>query len=528
MKAHLMHLQRDFDADQPLPVQADDLVVDLGLTTVVDAMAEGDQFLHDVARSALLGPLESPDEVRYRQAILRDCLDQPELVRGLYEIATQAIDEERKIFGSIFRSPETVLHRALDVLELFVGALRRVRTQVSSRRGSFRSEGLIGFARMLETELGDDYFAELEDHLRRLHFREGVLLSVRLGEGNRGTGYVLRRSPETKLSVWERITPWNHGSGLTYRLADRDESGFRALGELRDVGLNLVANAAAQSADHMLGLFRRLRAETGFYVGCLNLHERLVASGAPASLPVPEPTAARALSCRGLQDAGLVLSTSRPAVGNDLDADGATLVAVTGANQGGKSTFLRSLGLAQLMMQSGMFVTADSFNSSVCLGIFTHYRREEDSSMSRGKLDDELSRMSAVVDGLRPGSLLLCNESLSSTNEREGSQIAREIVRALREAGVRVVYVTHLFDLAHEWFRDARDDSVFLRAEREEDGRRTFRLVVGEPLSTSFGEDLYRRIFEAGQAGGPQRAAGGGQAVSSALAGPADDQASKR
>ena len=32
---------------------------------------------------------------------------------------------------------------------------------------------------------------------------------------------------------------------------------------------------------------------------------------------------------------------------------------VTGANTGGKSTFLRSVGLAHLMMQAGMFVSAN-------------------------------------------------------------------------------------------------------------------------------------------------------------------------
>ena len=44
--------------------------------------------------------------------------------------------------------------------------------------------------------------------------------------------------------------------------------------------------------------------------------------------------------------------------GNDIDADGKSLIVVTGANEGGKSTFLRSVGTAQLMMQAGMFVTA--------------------------------------------------------------------------------------------------------------------------------------------------------------------------
>jgi len=60
----------------------------------------------------------------------------------------------------------------------------------------------------------------------------------------------------------------------------------------------------------------------------------------------------------------------------------------TGANRGGKSTLLRSVGLAQLMMQCGMFVAASWLRSSVCDSVFTHFRREEDAEMKSGKLDE--------------------------------------------------------------------------------------------------------------------------------------------
>ena len=92
------------------------------------------------------------------------------------------------------------------------------------------------------------------------------------------------------------------------------------------------------------------------------------------------------------------MSLKQRVVGNDVNADDKDLVIITGANQGGKSTFLRSLGLAQLMMQCGMFVPAESFCANVCDGIFTHYKREEDVTMKSGKLDEELSRMSDIVD----------------------------------------------------------------------------------------------------------------------------------
>jgi DNA mismatch repair ATPase MutS len=91
------------------------------------------------------------------------------------------------------------------------------------------------------------------------------------------------------------------------------------------------------------------------------------------------------------------------------------------------------------MMQCGMFVPAESLYANICDGLFSHYRREEDVTMESGKLDEELGRMSDIVDYIRPNSLILFNESFAATNEREGSEIARQIVSALLEKGIKVL-----------------------------------------------------------------------------------------
>ncbi|MBO0682373.1 MAG: DNA mismatch repair protein MutS, partial [Candidatus Dormibacteraeota bacterium] len=460
---------------------------------LLDAMARGDEFLREVARRGLLCSLAEPEAIRYRQEVLRDCLRQPEVATEIYNLAVDAILEEKKAWLSRFsRSPDLILHRSVSVMAMFVGYLRRLRRIAEEHAGEFRSEGFANLFRMLVSELDDDYFQQIRDHLKQLRFREGVLISAQLGKGNRGTDYVLRRPP---LLGWRERLRRDFSSAQTFRIADRDEAGHRALAELRDQGVNLVANALAQSVDHVLSFFKMLRAELAFYMGCLNLHRRLAEKGEPACFPEPVEGEGRVLSCRGLYDASLSLSLGQRAVSNSVDADGRSLVMITGANRGGKSTLLRSLGQAQLMMQSGMLVAAESFRAGVCSGIFTHFKREEDAGMRSGKLDEELSRMSEIADHVRPAGLLLCNESFASTNEREGSEIARQIVSAMLEAGVRVFFVTHMFELAQAFHRQGADEALFLRAERLADGRRTFRLLEGEPLPTSHGEDLYRRIF---------------------------------
>jgi DNA mismatch repair ATPase MutS len=280
------------------------------------------------------------------------------------------------------------------------------------------------------------------------------------------------------------------------QLHPRDESGAEALSRLGARGMNSVANALAQAADHILSFFTMLRLELAFYIGCLNLHERLKQIGSIVCFPVPAPSVERRQSFRGLYDPCLVLNLEQMVVSNNGTADNKEIVIITGPNQGGKSTFLRSIGVSQLLMQCGMFVPAEFFSANICQSLFTHYKREEDTTMKSGKLDEELSRMSDIADNLRPDSMLLLSESFAATNDREGSEIARQIVLALLEMRVKVFFVTHLYGFPSEFYEKRNNNMLFLRAERQSDGRRTFKLIEGEPLQTSYGEDLYYRIFE--------------------------------
>ena len=495
MKAFLMHPNRDFDLKRELPPNEAALTQDLELNTLFLAMANGDQFLFDVARQAVLSSLTDPDEIVYRQHVLADCFAQPEVVRGIYNLTIEAIERERKIYGWFGDTPNSILGRSVQVLELFVGVLKRLRRIAHERGGAFRSEGFTRFFAMLQQELDDTYMQTVDRRLSELKFRRGILMSAQRGQGNKGVNYVLRELPP-EPSLWKQLTTASV-AGFSFEIPERDENGFRALSELRDRGVNLAANVVTQSADHILSFFRLLRAELAFYIGCLNLKERLAAKGEPVCFSVPVARESQALSARGLFDVALALHLETSVVGNDFDADSMSLVLITGANQGGKSTFLRSVGLAQLMMQCGMFVPAESFRANVCDGIFTHYKREEDASMKSGKLDEELGRMSEIADQIRPNAMLLCNESFAATNEREGSVIARQVVRAMTDAGVKVLFVTHLYDLAHGFYRQGLPTALFLRAGREPDGRRTYRLKEGEPLPTSFGADSYRQVFGA-------------------------------
>ncbi len=391
------------------------------------------------------------------------------------------------------QSAELILQRSVDVLQMFADTLGSLRRIALAHAPQFRSAGFTNLFQMFVAEFDEDYLDTLHEHLRKLRFRDGVLISARLGAAGRGTGYVLRH-PHGRPGRRQRRSISSR-DGYSYRIADGDDTGARALAELADLGINRVANLLARANDRLVGFISMLRYELGFYIGCLNLEERL--AGEPTCLPTPEPVGRQMLSCHGLYDVCLRLTApSQQMVGNDLNADDTSLILLTGANQGGKSTFLRAVGLAHLMMQCGMFVPAESMRATVCSGMFTHFRREEDPTMNRGKLEDELARMSGIADLVTSGGLVLFNESFAATNEREGSQLARQIIRGLIDRHVKVVLVTHLFDLAHSLYKAKLDNALFLRADRRPDAQRTFKLLPGEPLPTSYGQDLYQRIFE--------------------------------
>ena len=481
-----------------MPWNYQDLTQDLGLDVLFNSMADGQMFLFEVAKVAVLSGASEVEAILYRQEIYQDCLNQEMLVRQVYDIAMEAIEAERKNYwSSLGRYPTGTLHRAVDVLQLFVGKLRLLRQLADGHADKFQSEGFTRLFAMLSQELSDGYLAEVETHLVNLRFRKGMLISAALGKAFKATDYVLRK-PHADERNWLVRALFPDITGFTFHLHPRDETGARALSEIRDQGVNLIADALAQSTDHILSFFEMLRTELAFYIGCLNLQKRLEELAQPICFPAPSAMGSGRLAFSRLSDASLILGGKHPVIANDLNANGKQLIIITGANTGGKSTFMRSLGLAQLMMQAGMFVTAEEFGAEVREALFTHYKREEDAAMESGKLDEELKRMSAIVDKLTPGAMVLFNESFAATNEREGSEIAGQITRALRERAVKVCFVTHLYEFARAYDAKNFDAALFLRADRRPDGSRTFRGSPGQAATDELRRGLVQGRFWAG------------------------------
>lgn len=525
MKAYLMFKDRDFDLQQILiqrerkphqwesnpklnlkqflPWNEEALIQDLGLDILFNYMSCGDNFIFETAKVAVLSGVTDTNTILYRQEILQDCIKYEQLVRDIYGLTMTAIEKEKENYGWGFftRTPSSILHQALGKLNMFVEMLRKLRDIAGINELLFKSEGFKRLFKMIREELSDEYLSSIDKHLNQLKFNNGIMISALLGEGNKGTNYILNKPVEDNRNLFEKFISKKisgfSGSrkGYTYQVSSRDEAGTRALSELRNMGINRAANALAKSSEHILSFFQALRTELAFYIGCLNLHKQLVILDEPICFPVPFENGKSKLSFSGLYDICLSLSSGQKVISNNMNAEGKQLFVITGANTGGKSTFMRSVGIAQLMMQAGMYVPAEKFSAEVRDSIITHFKREEDSTMESGKLDEELLRMNIIVNNVTSKSMVLFNESFAATNEIEGSEIAEQITNALLEKGIKVLFVTHLYEFANNLYKKKMPGAIFLRAERLENGKRTFKLLEGEPLQTSYGEDLYKAIF---------------------------------
>lgn len=502
-------------------ISSKDLIYENGEVKKVD---KEDPFLVDTMRKVMLTPLETKEEIIYRQQVVTDCLEHPKLIRELYRIGSYVVQK----WGELGRGPGEKMQQSnpvirlvsdIKVLHLFCDSLAEIRKLLEETQGLV-SKGLTAFRESLFKEftkereqfvrkvLEDISFytegSDDEDAAKNRVVKPRIVLECGLEDGLKFSSLKLEEvsSVSTKFykpgSAMDKIQEFKNSRIPDSFSTVKDIRIGEQIQQLEYGIVSYLTDRLKSLVDDFQTFFGQLKFQAAFYLAAVKLKAQIERFHMPWCFP--EVCDRRDLKFDDLREVVMGMEQRIDVVGNSCSLKKKDLLIVTGANQGGKSTFLRSIGIAQVMMQCGLMVAARSFESGIFPRIFVHFTRREDSAMNSGRLDEELKRMNGIVEHIADGSLLLLNESFATTTEKEGSVIAYDIIRALKEAGVKILTVTHLLSFArrvHEETKDRPDAGVdFLSAERMKDGRRTFHMIPHEPELTSFGLDLYQEIVE--------------------------------
>jgi len=181
-------------------------------------------------------------------------------------------------------------------------------------------------------------------------------------------------------------------------------------------------------------------------------------------------------------------------VDNDLDFDKEhSIYILTGANRGGKTTITQAVGLMFVLAQGGIYVPASEFIFKPADCIYTHFPADEDKTLDLGRLGEECVRFKDIYSECTENSLVLLNETFSTTSFEEGYYIARDSVRALLKKQVRAIYNTHMHKLA-ESVDEMNAESNGVKASslimKNENGKRSFKVEISAPEGSSYAKDI--------------------------------------
>lgn len=473
-----------------------------------------DYNILEVMKKVIFVPLETEEEIIYRQEILNDFIKCTQLLENLYEVAQEASVEiikyrddmkQRSTRGRSNYGSGGILVSQLSFLRKLVDFLDKVDKIIRTLGGRVESEGLKEFCRRFRKEYTPQVADTLKLVLDDMEFMTAggrMTLVASVGPGLKQTNLILQNICKTDAPESKKIVKSSGGVlGAIYRNLFVTNTKIMKeeplLHDARHLESAVVASLLGYFEEFMRNkteFFRQLYFQLAFYYGGVNLHARLLQIGVATCMP--HVTDRKNLCFTDLIEVSMAIFTKNVPVSNSLTAMDKWLMIVTGANQGGKSTYLRSIGLAQIFMQCGLFIAASSFESGIYQNIFTHFTRREDSTMNSGRLDEEMQRMDEIIRNLTKDSMILLNESFATTTEKEGSVIAWDICKALYESEIRVLTVTHLLAFAKKSYYSNLEHAIFLSAERTATGKRTFQMIETEPEMTSYGLDLYEKIIE--------------------------------
>ncbi len=491
---------------------------DLGLSDLVKVLALNGRYTGYV-RQILTTLTTEPTIIRWRQAVLADFLANPALVDTAIGLLTRLANLQTgsPMLGKRQRNLllETADHLAeLDSFVQVVGDLHRALTSAS-----LQSSALQQVQQNLAMVVADPNFQALQADLPELRAPLERITSLTVG-----INLDVELKPESAVLL--SINDYKVGANASWVLRvmglqdDADEAGiaqlhrvpedlnvrplsplFQDLDRLLTQIAQPIARALNRYARTGSGALASLEYEMAFFAAAAQMIQKATAKGITFCVPDVAEASERITQIDSLANMALVLSQSEKVVPSDVRFDAEGRIAIlTGPNSGGKTTYLRSVGLAQIMFQAGLLLPAKLARLSPIDALYTHFPALE--TRQDGRLAEEAARLREVFQQASGKSLVLLNETFSSTSSGEAIYLAQDVLCGLRAIGARSIFATHLIELAEkmEYIEqtiggDSRLYSLVagVSVGHSGEGNPTYQITRGLPLGQSYAREIARR-----------------------------------
>ncbi len=470
-----------------------------------------------------------PAVIAYRNQTFSDLLNNPSLLDTLHRLVPvlQDITELRRLESDSSEDDTASYLSSMTEIELYITCVDILHKGMTEVRSNLRGTAFKRLCDCVMDLAESDYYRELNQKLTELTRRVREIKSVTIGVN---LDAQLRPAQAGVLSI--NAQPFKSGEVLEkiLRLSFKDDE-YTCIASLVPFGkkqtdnqktaLSLAFNSAIgevyksslrswkkivqtyvlENTDFLLGLMPEIE----FVVKGTQLQQQLLNKGCPLCAPTLRPMEENIFRATELYNpaVALKLRDGEEIVPNDIYFDesdeNAMIYVLTGPNRGGKSVITCAIGLCQAMLQLGMYLPAKVCEISPADGIFTHFPTGADDTIDKGRLGEECARLGEIFDAVTAHSLVLLDESLSSTGSFEASYIAAEVLAGLAQAGCRCLFSTHLHELAQEIDRineeSAKNGGVKIDTlvAGIEEGKRSFRIVRAKPDGKSYARDIAER-----------------------------------
>jgi DNA mismatch repair protein MutS len=462
---------------------------DLGIDQIVAKFTENQAHRKEIS-DVFSEVIRDPLVIRYRQDILEDFLQNSTLVERLS--ALLPVIDSLTSFSFHPEQERNTLHEVswrIGELQSIIDCIEGLEEILGNVQHNLHSQGLqallAAVGKVRKTPVYQSLVRNLPDLLAQLRSCASVTIGINLDGRLRpiqATLLSVNTKRFTTQSLLNRLfgtTKDNEGITPLHSAPQRMVNGPYAFPVDPELGMAMepmlvplfadlarvlekttapIANKLKEYAEVQGNLLAHLRQSLAFYLGEVRFIRQLQAQNLPVCRPSISTSAERLCKITSYYNVNLALrmavandeqNLTRTIVTNDINIgpDGQILI-LTGPNQGGKTTYMVGIGIAQLLAQVGCFVPGQQAQLSPVDNIFTHFPLEEKPENNAGRFGEEAMRLSQIFEQVTRYSLVLLNESLSNTSFGESLYLAQDIVRILRRVGMRVIYSTHLHELA--------------------------------------------------------------------------------